>query len=130
VLSNFVEQDKIAKDIEKTEKLLAEALSRLSRLRAQQNFLRERNTEAFRRGMARLEEEEEVEVEEGSDSPQPMPEEQSLVASAQSLGAFDVLDWNSFLGAPSFLDAPGVQRCVSHAVANRLGDPTARPFPD
>jgi hypothetical protein len=93
VLSNLSEQERVSRDIEETEKVLADALSRLTRLRTQQRSLRDRGAEVFRRGMARLEEEEEP------DSPRPMSEEQSLVGQVQSLGAFGVVDWEA-VGVP------------------------------
>lgn len=64
VLSYLSKQEKVAKEIEATEQTLAEALSRLSRLRGQQRSLRDRGVEVFRRGMERLEEE---------DPPSPAP---------------------------------------------------------
>ena len=89
VLSNLSEQEKISKDIASAEETLAQALSRLTRLRSQQRSLRDRGAEVFRRGMDRLEAEEEP------DSPQPMSAEQQLVGQAQSDGAVGVLDWES-----------------------------------
>ena len=101
----------MARDIAATEEALAEVLGRLSRLRRQQQSLRERGAEAFRRGMERLEEVEEP------DSPRPMSEKQVLVGQAQSLGVFGVVDWEAIgmtpyvppasdsVVGPSFLDS-------------------------
>ncbi|AEO59792.1 hypothetical protein MYCTH_2308322 [Thermothelomyces thermophilus ATCC 42464] len=89
LLSNLSEQEKVSKEIAETEALLAQTLSRLSRLRRLQQSLRDRGAEVFRRGIARLEEEEEP------DTPPPMSETQTLTGQAQALGTFDVLDWES-----------------------------------
>ncbi len=95
VLTNLSEQQKTAKEIAAAEELLSETLSRLARLRRQQQLLRDRGVEVFRRGMERLEAEEEP------DSPTPMSEEQSLAGRAQSLGAFGIVDRESLgLGDP------------------------------
>jgi hypothetical protein len=94
VLSNLSEQEKIAKEIAQTEEVLSETLSRLTRLRGQQQKLRDRGAEVFRRGMQGLEEAEEPDPPVPS-SEEPASEEQSLVGQAQSLGAFGVLDWEA-----------------------------------
>ncbi|KAK4120743.1 hypothetical protein N657DRAFT_648523 [Parathielavia appendiculata] len=102
LLSNLSEQEKVARDIEETERVLAETLSRLSRLRSHQRSLRERGAETFRRGMVGLEEEEEAEPD------PPMSVEQSLVGQAQALGASGVVDWE-FSGVVPYNSAgPGV----------------------
>jgi hypothetical protein len=67
-LSNLSEQEKIVKEIVSAEELLAETLSRLSRLRRQHQSLRDRGAEVFRCGMEKLEEAEEA------DSPVQMSE--------------------------------------------------------
>ncbi len=59
-MSNLSEQEKTAKEIEDTEKVLAEALSKLSRLRRTQQALRKRGAEVFHRRMQGLEESEEL----------------------------------------------------------------------
>ncbi len=86
MLSNLSEQEKTAKEIKDTKKVLAEALSKLSRLRRTQQALREQGAEVFYRRMQGLEESEEP------DSPQPMSGEQVLTGQVQSIGAFGVVD--------------------------------------
>ena len=72
VLTNLSEQEKTAKEIAAAEELLSETLSRLTRLRRQQQTLCDRGAEVFRCGMDRLE------MEEEPDSPALIPEEQLL----------------------------------------------------
>jgi hypothetical protein len=73
VLTNLSEQEKTAKEIAAAEELLSETLSRLTRLRRQQQILYNRSTKVFRRGIDRLE------MEEEPDSPAPIPKEQLLI---------------------------------------------------
>ena len=84
----------MAKDIEATERALAENLSRLSRLRSQQKLLRDRGAEMFNRGMERLD------AEEDPPSPAPMSSFQEAVGQVQQAGGFGVLDWEA-MGIPS-----------------------------
>ncbi|KAK4108073.1 hypothetical protein N656DRAFT_848923 [Canariomyces notabilis] len=86
LIANMSARDKVDKEIVDAERQLAEALSRISRLRQQRQKLAEAGSSLRDRGLESLEEDE-------SDPPEPMSEEQELAGQAQALDAFGVVDW-------------------------------------
>jgi hypothetical protein len=81
---------RIDADLSKAEADLQEALSRVSRLRQQREFLRKQSAELFARGMRDLDEEDGIATQEES-----ILAEQQAVGEAQSLGAFGMVDWSA-----------------------------------
>lgn len=85
----------------------SEALARLTRLRQQKRFLRDRGNDLFARGMEGLDELDQI----NSDLPD-FGEvdrgvlESEAVENAQSIGCFDVVDWNAVWSGSSSA-APG-----------------------
>lgn len=90
------EQERIEKEIEKSEEILQEALARLSRLRRQRDSLKSRSAELFERGMRQLDEEDGVRSQEEA-----ILEEQQAIGAAQSVSHLDLIDWSSVLDGPS-----------------------------
>ncbi|KAJ3530146.1 hypothetical protein NM208_g9455 [Fusarium decemcellulare] len=87
---NMKARAKLDKEEEEAEAALEAAMARLARIRKQRRSLKKKGDEIFARGMRSQEESGELR------------DESLAVSEAQSLGAMDLLDWNSILGDVPF----------------------------
>lgn len=83
---------KLEKEEEQAEKALEAAMAKLARIRSQKRLLKKKGDELFARGMQSQEESGELQ------------DESVVISNAQSLGAVDMIDWNSILGDVPFFE--------------------------
>ncbi|KAF4467457.1 hypothetical protein FALBO_5670 [Fusarium albosuccineum] len=87
---NMKARAKLDKEEEEAEAALEAAMARLARIRKQRRSLKRKGDEIFGRGMRSQEESGELR------------DESLAISEAQSLGAIDLIDWNSILGDVPF----------------------------
>ncbi|KNA98077.1 hypothetical protein FOXG_18334 [Fusarium oxysporum f. sp. lycopersici 4287] len=89
---NMKARVKLEKEEEQAEKALEAAMAKLARIRSQKRLLKKKGDELFARGMQSQEESGELQ------------DESVVISNAQSLGAVDMIDWNSILGDVPFFE--------------------------
>ncbi|EXM22761.1 hypothetical protein FOTG_09528 [Fusarium oxysporum f. sp. vasinfectum 25433] len=77
---------KLEKEEEQAEKALKAAMAKLARICSQKRLLKKKGDKLFTCGMQSQEESSEIQ------------NESATISNAQSLGAVDMIDWNSILG--------------------------------